>query len=57
MEIKKILEKVNKMLNDAGSVTAGISRSFSGMTGLLEGLKTGLSLVSLFGKKKKTDSS
>ena len=57
MEFKKILEKVNKMLNDAGSVTAGISRSFSGMTGLLEGLKTGLSLVSLFGKKKKTDSS
>lgn len=51
-EVKKSLEKVNKMLDDAGAVTGGISRTVTGATGLLEGLKTGLSLVSLFKHKK-----
>ncbi|MEK7166228.1 MAG: hypothetical protein AAB874_05475 [Patescibacteria group bacterium] len=51
-ELRRSMEKVNKMLDDAGLVTGGISRSVTGMTGMFEGLKTGLSLVNLFGKKK-----
>ena len=52
MEFRKMIEKMNKMLDDAGLVTGGISRSVTGMSGMVEGLKTGLSIVHLFGKKK-----
>ena len=51
-EVRKAFEKMNKMLDDAGLVTGGISRSVSGMSGMFEGLKAGLNLVNLFGKKK-----
>ena len=55
MEFKKMIEKMNKMLDDAGLVTGGISRSVTGMSGMVEGLKTGLSIVHFFGKKKEHD--
>lgn len=51
-EFKKTVEKMNKMMDDAGAVSGTISRSVTGMSGLVEGLKTGLSVVSWFGKKK-----
>lgn len=51
-EIRKSLEKFNKIIDDAGAVTRGISRSLTGMGGIVEGLKTGLSIVNIFGKKK-----
>ena len=51
-EFRKTVEKVNKMLEDAGQVTGGITRSVTGMSGMFEGLKAGLSIVNLFGKKK-----
>lgn len=51
-EIRKSLAKVNKMLEDAGTVTGNVSKTISGASGMLDGLKTGLSLVSVFGKKK-----
>lgn len=52
MEFRKTVEKINKMLDDAGQVTGGISRSVTGMSGMMEGIKTGLSIVNIFGKKK-----
>ena len=52
MEVRKSAQKVNRMLDDAGQVTGGISRSVTGMSGLVSGLKSGLSIVSWFGKKK-----
>lgn len=52
MEVRKSLEKMNKMLDDAGEVTGGISRSVTNMGGLMEGIKTGLSVVNIFAKKK-----
>ena len=55
IEVRKSLEKMNKMLDDAGTVTGGISRSVTGMSGIMEGLKTGLSIVNLFGKKRGSD--
>ncbi len=51
-EVRKSLQKMNKMLDDTGNVTSSLSRSFTGMTGLVEGIKTGLSFVNVFGKKR-----
>lgn len=51
-EIRKSLQKFNVMIDDAGKITGGISKSLSGMSGIMEGLKTGLSVVNFFGKKK-----
>lgn len=56
VEVRKSAQKVNEMLDDATEVTGGISRSFSGMSGLVAGLKSGLSIVSWFGKKKNKES-
>ncbi len=50
-EMKHSLEKINKMLDDAGKVTGTVSTGVSGMAGLVEGLKTGLSVFSAFRKK------
>lgn len=55
-EFRKTVEKINKMLDDAGSVTGGISRSVTGVSGLFEGIKTGLSIVNIFGKHKDKES-
>lgn len=54
-EVRKSFVKVNKMLDDAGEVTGGVSRTVTGAAGLLEGLKTGLSFASFFSKKSKKD--
>ena len=51
-EVRKSLAKTNKMLDDAGSVSGNISKTVSEATGLVEGIKTGLSLVSHFRGKK-----
>lgn len=54
-EVRKSMEKVNVMLDDATEVTGGISKSVTGMSGLVEGIKAGLSVVNIFGKKKSKD--
>jgi len=51
-EFRKTIEKMNKIIDDAGQVSGGISHSVTGMTGMFEGIKTGLNLVNLFGRKK-----
>jgi hypothetical protein len=53
-ELKKTIEKINKMLDDGGMVTGGIAKGVTGMGGLLEGIKTGLNVVNLFKKKETT---
>lgn len=53
-EFRRSMTKVNKMLDDAGQVTGSVSNTVTGAAGMMEGLKTGLSLVSYFGKKKKS---
>jgi len=53
-EIRLSFQKINKMLDDAGRVSGTVSEGFSGMTGLVNGLKAGLSLFSNF-RKKATD--
>lgn len=49
-EIRFSFTKINKMLDDFGSMTGSISESVSGLTGLVSGLKAGMSLFSSFRK-------
>jgi len=56
-EVRRAMEKVNKMLDDAGMVTESISRPIAGLGGMLDGLKSGLKVVETIGtfftRKKK----
>lgn len=45
-EMKKSVEKMNKMLDDTQKVTGTFSSSVQGMGGLISGLKSGFSLFS-----------
>ncbi len=55
-EFRRMLERTSKIMEDAGRVTEGISTSFTGVSGILAGFKTGLTAVNVFHKKKnKTD--
>jgi Zn-dependent protease len=52
-EIRLSLKKVNKMLDDAGRVSGAVSEGVVGMSGFVNGLKTGISAVtSLIHKKE-----
>lgn len=54
-EMRRSIEKVNKMLDDAGKVSGTVSEGISGMAGLVEGLKTGLSVFTAFRRKHNDD--
>lgn len=45
-EMRISAQKVNKMLDDAGKVSGSVSSTVEGMSGLVSGIKTGLSLFS-----------
>lgn len=52
-EMRISIQKMNKMLDDGGKVTGAVSEGVSGIGGLLNGIKSGLSFFSaLRGKKK-----
>jgi len=51
-EFRKSIEKVNKILDDAGKVSNSFVGSFSSLTGITAGLKTVLSLFGIFKKEK-----
>ena len=44
-EIRLSLKKMNKMLDDAGRVSGAVSEGVVGMSGFVNGLKTGISAV------------
>ena len=59
-ELKKTVEKVNKMLDDAGMVTEAVAHPIAGLGGALDGLRSGLKAVEVIlaffsQKKKKTE--
>ncbi|MCL5970569.1 MAG: hypothetical protein M1450_03660 [Patescibacteria group bacterium] len=56
-EIKKSIQKMNRMLDDGTTVTGAFAKSISGISGVLEGVKTGLSVLNIFkrGKKKEDE--
>jgi uncharacterized protein YoxC len=44
-EMRRSLQKVNKMLDDAGKVSGAVSEGVIGMTGFVNGLKTGINAI------------
>ena len=54
-EVRRSIEKVNKMLDDGGRVTGAVGEGFSNVTGLMSGIKTGLNLVTSLRKKGEHD--
>ena len=52
-EIKKSVEKVNKILDDAGKVTENFAGPTSSVSGLFFGLKTGLKVLRVLLERKK----
>ncbi len=52
-EMRLSLQKMNKMLDDAGKVSGTISEGIVGMSGFVNGLKTGMNAItSLLHKKE-----
>lgn len=47
-EIRTSIQKANKMLDDAGKVTGTVSEGVSSMSGFINGIKSGISLVTSF---------
>lgn len=52
-EIKRALSKVNRIVDDAQSITSKISHSTESVSGMIVGVKTALSLLGSFRKKEK----
>lgn len=52
-EVRDSVHKTNKMLDDAGKVTATVSDGVSSMSGFMNGIKTGLAMITSFQKKEK----
>jgi hypothetical protein len=54
-EIRVSLTKVNKMLDDAGKVTGAVGEGVTNVSGLMNGIKAGMSLVTSIRKKGEND--
>ncbi len=52
-ELRKTLEKANKVLDNTEEITESVSGPVSSLSAIMMGLKTGASLASIFGGKKK----
>lgn len=50
-EIRISIQKMNKMLDDGGKMTGAVSEGVAGMSGLVNGIKAGLSFFSSFRNK------
>ena len=55
-ELRKTLDKLNKVLDDAGLITESVSKPISSLSSLTEGLKLGARVARILnGKKSKKD--
>lgn len=54
-EFKRSMSKVNRMLDDGNFISSTVVKSVSGISGLLAGVKTGLSVLNFFNKDKEED--
>ena len=50
-EVRSSLMKMNKMLDDAGKVTGQISEGVQHMSGFMNGIRTGISMITSLKKK------
>lgn len=51
--LRKTIEKVNKILDDAGVISENISKPLSDVSSIVSGFKTGISILNIFTKKNK----
>lgn len=54
-DVRKSVQKINKILEDSGLVSGVMAKSITGFSGLLSGIKTGLSLVNIFKKDREEE--
>jgi len=55
-EIRHSIQKTNKMLDDAGKVSETVSSGFTSMSGFVNGIKSGIAMItSLKGKGEKNE--
>lgn len=54
-ELRKTVIKMNKVLDDAGLISESVAQPVSNLSGIITGVKTGLSILSIFNKKKHKD--
>jgi hypothetical protein len=54
-EIRRSLQKGNKMLDDAGRVTGTVSGGVESMGGFVQGIKTGLNVFTALKKGEKDE--
>ncbi len=55
-ELRKTIDKVNKVLDDTSIITESVSKPISSLSTLAMGLKTGATIAKIFqGKKHKKD--
>lgn len=56
-EVRRAIEKMNKMLDDAGMITESIAHPISGLGGMIDGIKSGVKAIETIGnlitRKKK----
>lgn len=50
-EFRETVKKVNKVLDDAGTVSSSVAKPVAGLSGFLTGLKSGANIVKFFTKK------
>jgi len=55
-ELRQTITKVNKVLDDTGTITESVSGPISNISTLMMGLKTGATFASLLNLKKKKTS-
>lgn len=53
-ELRRTLEKANKVLDDTGNITESVSGPISSLSTLVTGLKTGASIAKFFKKKEQS---
>lgn len=55
-EMRGSMRRMNKMLDDAGKISGTVSEGFVSMSGLMSGLRAGLSFIkTLHGKNKEEE--
>ena len=53
-EVRFSIQKTNKMLDDAGRVTGTVSEGVENMSGFMNGIRTGISMITSLKKKGDT---
>ncbi|MFH0863490.1 MAG: hypothetical protein V1858_00160 [Candidatus Gottesmanbacteria bacterium] len=54
-ELRRTIEKINKILEDTGIASGAMAKSISSLSGVTTGLRTAFSLLSIFKKEKKDE--